>query len=208
MEEQIHSPSSVAIWPSRCCSCLLPTYQRPSTSPRIRQCRLLRLVFREMREPAATLSSTRRLSFSLRLSSHLEASPVPYFFTCFFFLSRSYSVFLINLQPDAADGGRLIYAIHLGGEEGLLKKKNLIGWEMNESPIYRLLKLASQIFDIDLQGVTDADPSVILPAAARIHTTHSCFFFSFLLVSPCGCEGSFHQLRETERETNTDVETL
>lgn len=42
---------------------------------------------------------------------------------------------------------------------------------MDESPIHGILKLAGPIFDIFLQRVTDADPPLISPAAARIHTT-------------------------------------
>lgn len=70
---------------------------------------------------------------------------------------------------------------------------------MDESPIHGILKLAGRIFDIFLQRVTDADPALISPAAARIHTTHSGFFSSFSLVSPCGCEGSWQPLSPAEK---------
>lgn len=70
---------------------------------------------------------------------------------------------------------------------------------MDESPIHGILKLAGRIFDIFLQRVTDADPALISPAAARIHTTHSCFFSSCSLVSPCGCEGSWQPLSPAEK---------
>lgn len=80
----------------------------------------------------------------------------------------------MNLQPDAADRGRLISFIHLGRRESLLSKKKTNrmknGWKSNPSH-----SKAGQldITDIFLQGVTDADPSLISPAASRIHTTHS-----------------------------------
>lgn len=69
----------------------------------------------------------------------------------------------------------------------------IIGRKMDESPIHGILKLAGPIFDIFLQRVKDADPSLISPAA------HSCFFSSFSLVSPCGCEGSRQPLSPAEK---------